>query len=68
MSDVVMVTICLLLAVAGVPVLFCVGYLACTYGVRVFEAALDSLEALADMGIDAGERIAETIEKAVSRK
>ena len=68
MSAVVMVTICLLLAVAGVPVLFCVGYLAFTYGVRAIEAALDSLEALADMGIDAGERIAETIDKAVSDK
>lgn len=68
MSDVVMVTICLILAVAGVPVLFCVGYLVCIYGVRAIEAALDSLEALADMGVDAGERIAEKIDKAVSRK
>lgn len=68
MSDVVMVTICLLLAVAGIPVIFCVGYLAFTYGVRAFEAALDSLEALADMGTDAGERIVEAIEKAVSGK
>lgn len=68
MRDVVMVTICLLLAVAGVPVLFCVGYLAFTYGERAFEAALDSIEALADMGIDAGERIAEKIDKTVADK
>ena len=68
MSDVVMVAICMILAVAGVPVLFCVGYLLCVCGGRVFEAALDSLEALADLGIDAGERIEEAIDKAVSRK
>lgn len=68
MRDAFMVTICLIIAVAGVPILFCVGYLACTYGARVFEAALDSLEALADMGLDAGERLAEKIDKAVSRK
>lgn len=68
MSDVVMVSICMILAVAGVPVLFCVGYLAFTYGGRAFEAALDSLEALADVGLDAGERIAEKIDKAVADK
>lgn len=68
MSDVVMVTICMIAAVAGVPVLFCVGYLAFTYGGRACEAALDSLEAIADMGIDAGERIAEAIDKAVDGK
>lgn len=68
MSDVVMVTIGLILAVAGVPVLFCVGYLACTYGGRMFESALDSLEAIADLGIDAGERIEEAIDKAVQGK
>ena len=68
MSDVVMVTICLILAIAGVPVLFCVGYLAFTYGGRMFESALDSLEAIADLGIDAGERIEEAIDKAVQGK
>lgn len=68
MSDVVMVTICMILAVAGVPVLFCVGYLAFTYGGRMFESALDSLEAIADLGIAAGERIVETIDKAVGDK
>ena len=68
MSDVVMVAICMILAVAGVPVLFCVGCLLFICGGRVFEAALDSLEALGDMGLDAGERIAEKIDKAVSRK
>ena len=68
MSDVVMVSICMILAVAGVPVLFCVGYLAFTYGGRAFEAALDSLEALADVGLDAGERIAAKIDKAVADK
>lgn len=68
MSDVVMVSICMILAVAGVPVLFCVGYLAFTYGGRAFEAALDSLEALAGVGLDAGERIAEKIDKAVADK
>lgn len=68
MSDIVMATICMILAVAGVPVLFCVGYLVFTYGGRAFEAALDSVEALADMGTDAGERIAEAIDKVVSGK
>jgi hypothetical protein len=68
MRDAFMVTICLILAVAAIPVLFCVGYVLFVGGGRVFEAALDSLEALADMGLDAGERIVEKIDKAVSRK
>ena len=68
MRDAYMVIICLILAVAAIPVLFCVGYLLFICGGRAFEAALDSLEALADMGLDAGERIAETIDKAVSDK
>ena len=68
MSAVIAVTIGLVLAVAAVPVLFCVGYLAFTYGGRMFESALDSLEAIADLGIDAGERIEEAIDKAVQGK
>lgn len=68
MRDAYMVIICMIIAVAAIPVLFCVGYLLFVCGGRAFEAALDSLEALADMGIDAGERIAETIDKAVSDK
>ena len=68
MRDACMVIICMILAVAAIPVLFCVGYLLFIYGGRAFEAALDSLEALADMGLDAGERIEEAIDKAVQGK
>lgn len=61
MSTVVVVLICLALVVVGVPVLFCVGYL-------VFVYVGDAFEFLADMGIDAGERIAETIDREVFGK
>ena len=68
MRDAYMVIICMIIAVAAIPVFFCVGYLLFVCGERASAAALDSLEALADMGLDAGERIAEKIDKAVSRK
>lgn len=61
MSAVVAVTIGLVLAVAAVPVIVCVVYLACVYGG-------DAFDYLADKGIDAGERIEEAIDKAVSDK
>lgn len=61
MSAVVAVTIGLVLAVAAVPVSVCVVYLACVYGG-------DAFDYLADKGIDAGERIEEAIDKAVSDK
>ena len=61
MSTVVVVLICLALVVVGVPVLFCGGYL-------VFVYVGDAFEYLADMGIDAGERIAEMIDREVFGK
>lgn len=61
MSAVVAVTIGLVLAVAAVPVIVCVVYLACVYGG-------DVLDRLVYMGLDAGERIEEAIDKAVSDK
>lgn len=61
MSAVVIVTICLILTVAGIPALFCVGYLVFVYGG-------DAFDYLADKGIDAGERIAETIDRTVFGK
>lgn len=61
MSAVVVVLICLALVVVGVPVLFCGGYL-------VFVYVGDAFEYLVDMGIDAGERIAETIDREVLGK
>ena len=61
MSAVVAVTIGLVLAVAAVPVIVCVVYLACVYGE-------DALDRLVYMGLDAGERIEAAIDKAVSGK
>lgn len=61
MSAVVAVTIGLVLAVAAVPVIVCVVYLACVYGG-------DALDCLVYMGLDAGERIEEAIDKAVQGK
>lgn len=61
MSAVVAVAIGLVLAVAAVPVLVCVVYLVCVYGE-------DALDRLVYMGLDAGERIEETIDKAVQGK
>lgn len=61
MSAVIVVAICLILAIVGVPVLFCVGYLVFVYGG-------DAFDYLADKGIDAGERIAEAIDRAVHGK
>ena len=58
MSAVVAVTIGLVLAVAAVPVIVCVVYLAGVY-------AGDALDRLGYMGLDAGERIEEAIDKAV---
>ena len=69
MSTVVVVLICLALVVVGVPVLFCVGYLVFVcVGYLVFVYVGDAFEFLADMGIDAGERIAETIDREVFGK
>lgn len=61
MTAVVVVIISLIFTVAAIPVLFCVGYLVVIYGG-------DAFEYLVDMGIDAGERIAEAIDKAVADK
>lgn len=61
MSAVVAVTIGLVLAVAAVPVIVCVVYLACVCGE-------DALDRLVYMGLDAGERIEEAIDKAVQGK
>ena len=61
MSAVVAVTIGLVLAVAAVPVIVSVVYLACVYGE-------DALDRLVDMGLDAGERIEEAVDKAVQGK
>nr|DAK16211.1 MAG TPA: hypothetical protein [Caudoviricetes sp.]DAO84346.1 MAG TPA: hypothetical protein [Caudoviricetes sp.] len=61
MSAVVAVTIGLVLVVAAVPVIVCVVYLACVYGG-------DTLDRLVYMGLDAGERIEEAIDKAVQGK
>ena len=61
MSAVVAVTIGLVLAVAAVPAIVCVVYLACVYGG-------DAFDYLANKGIDAGERIEEAIDKAVQGK
>jgi len=61
MSAVVAVTIGLVLAVAAVPVIVCVVYLACVY-------AGDALDRLVYMGLDAGEQIEEAIDKAVQGK
>lgn len=61
MSALGAVLIGLILAVAAVPVIVCVVYLACVYGE-------DALDRLVYRGLDAGERIAETVEKAVSGK
>lgn len=61
MSAVVAVTIGLVLAVAAVPVIVCVVYLAGVYA----GAALDRL---VYMGLDAGEQIEEAIDKAVQGK
>ena len=61
MSAVVAVTIGLVLAVAAVPAIVCVVYLACVYGG-------DTLDRLVYMGLDAGERIEEAIDKAVQGK
>lgn len=68
MNDVVKVSICLILAVAGVPVFFCVGYIVFVCVGRAFEASLDALEALADAGYAVGERLVEVIDKAVFRR
>ena len=61
MSAVVAVGVGLVLTVAAVPVLVCVVYLACVYGG-------DALDRLVYMGLDAGERIEEAIDKAVQGK
>lgn len=61
MSAVIAVTIGLVLAVDAVPVIVCVVYLARVYGG-------DALDRLVYMGLDAGERIEEAIDKAVSDK
>lgn len=61
MSAVVAVTIGLVLAVAAVPVIVCIVYLAGVY-------AGDALDRLVYMGLDAGERIEEAIDKAVQGK
>jgi len=61
MSAVIAVTIGLVLAVAAVPAIVCVVYLACVYGG-------DALDRLFYMGLDAGERIEEAIDKAVQGK
>jgi hypothetical protein len=61
MSAGVAVTIGLVLVVAAVPVIVCVVYLACVYGG-------DTLDRLVYMGLDAGERIEEAIDKAVQGK
>lgn len=61
MSAVVAVTIGLVLVVAAVPVIVGVVYLACVYGG-------DTLDRLVYMGLDAGERIEEAIDKAVQGK
>ena len=61
MSAVVAVTIGLVLAVAAVPAIVCLVYLGCVYGG-------DALDRLVYMGLDAGERIEEAIDKAVQGK
>ena len=61
MSAVIAVTIGLVLAVAAVPFIVCVVYLACVYGG-------DALDRLFYMGLDAGERIEEAINEAVQGK
>lgn len=61
MSAVVAVTIGLILAVAAIPVIVCVVYLTGIY-------AGDALDRLVYMGLDAGERIEEAIDKAVQGK
>lgn len=61
MSAVVAVTIGLVLAVAAVPVIVCVVYLAGVYGG-------DALDRLVYMGLDAGDRIAEMIDGEVPGK
>ena len=61
MSAVVAVTIGLVLAVAAVPVIVCFVYLTGIY-------AGDALDRLVYMGLDAGERIEEAIDKAVPGK
>lgn len=61
MSAVIAVTIGLVLTVAAVPVIVCAAYLACVYGG-------DALDRLFYMGLDAGERIEEAIDKAVADK
>lgn len=61
MSAVVAVTIGLVLAVAAVPAIVCVVYLAGVY-------AGDALDRLVDIGLDAGEQIEEAIDKAVQGK
>lgn len=61
MSAVVAVGVGLVLTVAAVPAIVCIVYLACVYGG-------DALDRLVYMGLDAGERIEEAIDKAVSDK
>ena len=61
MSAVVAVTIGLVLAVTAVPVIVCAAYLVGVY-------AGDALDRLVDMGLEAGERIEEAIDKAVQGK